>query len=131
MSGWEQVAGSSENDPLTLAESGEQQQWSFHGHLFDFECRLALHHYPMIPNGVRLEMRMAETGGGDPVSPIESSLVVIQGGQGAEVATDFDQWARIAIGAKDRELFAYAGKRVMALEELERMSTPDGPPGDE
>jgi hypothetical protein len=120
MSGWEQVAGSSENDPLTLAESGEQQQWSFHGHLFDFECRLALHHYPMIPNGVRLEMRMAET-----------SLVVIQGGQGAEVATDFDQWARIAIGAKDRELFAYAGKRVMALEELERMSTPDGPPGDE
>lgn len=31
MSGWEQVAGSSENDPLKLAESGEKQQWSFRG----------------------------------------------------------------------------------------------------
>ena len=131
MSGWEQVAGSSENDPLKLAESGEKQQWSFHGHLFDFECRLGPHHYPMIPNGVRLEMRMAETPGGNPVDPIESSVVVIQGGQGAEVASDFDRWARIAIGAKVRELFAYAGKRVMALEELERMSTPDSPAGDE
>jgi hypothetical protein len=127
MSGWEQVAGSSENDPLKLAESEEKQQWSFHGHLFDFECRLEPHHYTMIPNGVRLEMHMAETSGGNPVDPIESSVVVIQGGQGAEVASDFDQWARIAIGAKLRELFAYVGKRVMAQEELQRMSTPDSP----
>ncbi len=131
MSGWEQIAGSSENDLLKLAESGEIQQWSFHGHLFDFECRLVPHHYPMIPNGVRLEMRMAETAGGDPVNPIESTVDVIQGGQGAEVASDFDQWARIAIGAKVRELFAYSGKRVMALEELERMSTPDSPAEDD
>ena len=74
---------------------------------------------------------MAETAGGDLVDPIESSVEVIQGGQGAEVASDFDQWARIAIGEKVRELFAYSGKRVMALEELERMSTPDSPAGDE
>lgn len=76
-------------------------------------------------------MRMAETAGGNPVSPIESSVVVVQGGQGAEVASDFDQWARISIGAKVRELFAYAGKKVMALEELERTSTPGSPAEDE
>ena len=131
MSGWEQVAGSSENDPLKLAESGEIQRWSFHGHVFDFECRLVPHRYPMIPNGVRLEMRMAETAAGDSVDPIESSVEVIQGGQGAEVTSDFDQWARIASRAKVQELFAYSGKRVMALEELKRMSTPDSPAGDE
>ncbi len=130
MSGWEQVAGSGENDALKLAESGEIQQWSFHGHLFDFECRLVPHHYPMIPNGVRLEMHMAETAGGDLVDPIESSVEVIQGGQGAEVASDFDRWARIAVGAKARELFAYSGKRVMALEELKQMSASDSPARD-
>jgi hypothetical protein len=81
MSGWEQVAGSGESDPLTLATSGERQQRSFHGHVFDFECRLAPHHYPMIPNGVQLEMHIVETAGGDPTKPIECSAVAIQGGQ--------------------------------------------------
>lgn len=127
MSGWEQVAGSGEKDPVKLAESSEKQQWSFHGHVFDFECRLVPHNYPLIPNGVGLEMRMVETAGGDPADPIESSVVVLQGGQGAEVASDFDQWARIAIGEKDRGLFAYAGKRVLAQEELQRLSGSDSP----
>ena len=62
MSGWEQVAGSGENDPLKLAESGEKQQWSFHGHVFDFECRPAPHKYPLIPNGVQLEMQHRRDG---------------------------------------------------------------------
>lgn len=127
MSGWEQVAGSSENDPLTLATSGERQQWSFHDHVFDFECRLAPHHYSMIPNGVQLEMHIVETAGGDPTEPIECSAVALQGGPGAEVASDFDEHARIGIREQARGLFAYAGKRVLALEELRRMSTPDSP----
>jgi hypothetical protein len=127
MSGWEQVAGSSENDPLTLATSGEKQEWSFHGHVFDFECRLAPHHYSMIPNGVQLEMHMVETAGGDPTKPIECSAVAIQGGLGAEVASDFDEHARIGIREQARGLFAYAGKRVLALEELQRMATSDSP----
>ena len=125
MSGWEQVAGSSESDPLALATSGEKQQWSFHDHVFDFECRLAPHHYPLIPNGVELEMRIAETADGDPASPIALSSIVIAGGEGAEVASDFDEQARFGVREQARGLFAYAGKRVLALEELQRMSAPD------
>jgi hypothetical protein len=125
MSGWEQVSGNKENDPIKLAESGEKQQWSFHGHVFDFECRLAPHKYQMIPNGVQLEMSITETAGGDPANPIECTEVAVQGGEGAEVASDFDQWARIDAGAKVREIFAYAGKRVLALEELERLAQPE------
>jgi hypothetical protein len=127
MSGWEQVAGSSENEPLTLAASGETQQWSFHGHVFEFECRMAPHHYPMIPNGVQLEMRIAETDGGDPENPIALSSVVVAGGQGAELASDFDEYKRIDSREQARGLFAYAGKRVLALEELQRLSSPDSP----
>lgn len=97
MSGWEQVAGSSEKDPLKLAQSGEKQQWSFHGRVFDFECRLVPHSYPMMPGGVRLELHMAETAGGDPSHPIETSAVVIAGGQGAEVA------GRLQSMGEDRE----------------------------
>ena len=130
MSGWEQIAGKSENDPLKLAENGEKQQWSFHGHSFDFECRPAPHKYPLIPNGVQLEMRIAETGGGDPAKPIECSEVAIQGGEGAEVLSDFDAWARIDAAAKVREIFAYAGKRVLALEELARPADLDAPAED-
>jgi hypothetical protein len=127
MSGWEQVAGSSEKDPLTLATNGETQQWSFHEHVFDFECRLTPHDYRMIPNGVGLEMRIAETVGGDPESSIALSSVVIARGQGAEVADDFDEHARIGISEQARGLFAYAGKRVLAQEELQRMATSDSP----
>jgi hypothetical protein len=119
MSGWEQVAGSGENDPLKLAETGEKQQWSFHGHVFDFECKSAPHKYPLIPSGVQLEVRIAETAGGDaPGGPIECSGVAIQGGEGAELLSDFDVWARLNAEAKVREIFAYAGKHVLALEEL-------------
>ena len=127
MSGWEQVAGSGENDPLKLAESGEKQQWSFHGHAFDFECRHAPHKYPLIANGVQLEMRIVETAGGDPAKPIECSEAATQGGEGAEVLSDFDVWARINAETKVREIFAYAGKRVLALEELARPASPDSP----
>ncbi|HEY5167827.1 MAG TPA: hypothetical protein VIK03_00310 [Thermoleophilia bacterium] len=81
----------------------------------------------MIPNGVQLEMHIAETAGGDPTTPIECSAVAIRGGLGAEVASDFDEHARIGIREQPRGLFAYAGKRVLALEELRRMSTPDSP----
>jgi hypothetical protein len=122
MSGWEQVGGNSENDPIKIAESGEKQQWSFHGHVFDFECRLTPHKYPMIPNGVQLEMSIVETAGGDPGKPIACTEVATQGGEGAEVASDFDAWARINAGAKVREIFAYAGKMVLALEELQRLA---------
>ncbi len=127
MSGWEQVAGSGENDPLALATSGEKQQWSFHGRSFDFECRLAPHRYAMIANGVQLEMRIAETVVGDPENPIALSSTVIAGGQGAEVASDFDEHARIGIREQARGLFAYAGKRVLALEELQGMAATESP----
>lgn len=127
MSGWEQVTGSGETDPLTLATSGEKQQWSFHDHAFDFECRLVPHDYAMIPNGVGLEMRIAETTAGDPENPIELSSLVTAGGQGAEVASDFDEQAKIGIGEQARGLFAYAGKRVLALEELQPTETSDSP----
>ena len=130
MSGWEQVAGSSEKDPIRLAESGEKQQWSFHSHVFEFACRLAPHKYQMIPNGVQLEMSIVETAGGDPAKPIACTEVATQGGEGAEVASDFDQWARLSAEAKVREIFAYAGKWVLALEELERLANPEGPAGD-
>ena len=130
MSGWEQVAGNSENDPIKLAEGGEKQQWSFHDHVFDFECRLAPHKYQMIPNGVQLEMSLVETAGGDPAKPIQCTEVAIQGGAGAEVASDFDQWARVNADEKVRETFAYAGKWVLALEELERLANPDAPETD-
>ncbi len=130
MSGWEQVAGSGENDPIKLAESGEKQQWSFHGHVFEFECRLAPHKYQMIPNGVQLEVSIAETAGGDPAKPIACTEVATQGGEGAEVVSDFDEWARINAQAKVREIFAYAGKWVLALEELERMANPEAPAGE-
>jgi hypothetical protein len=130
MSGWERVAGSGENDAIKLAESGEKQQWSFHGHVFDFECRLAPHKYQMIPNGVQLEVSIAETAGGDPAKPIACTEVATQGGEGAEVVSDFDEWARINAQAKVREIFAYAGKWVLALEELERMANPEAPAGE-
>ncbi len=125
MSGWKQVEGSGETDPLTLATSGEKQQWSFHGHVFDFECRLAPHSYAMIPNGVGLELRIAESSPVDPENPIELSSLVIAGGQGASVASDFDEHAQIGIREQARGLFAYAGKRVLALEELQLIATPE------
>ena len=124
MSGWEQVAGAQENDPLKLAETGEKQQWSFHGRVFDFECRSAPHKYQLIPNGVQLEMSIAETAGGD--AAIHCSEVAIQAGDGAELLSDFDAYARINAEAKVREIFAYAGKMVLAHEELERMANPEG-----
>ena len=125
MSGWERVDGSSENDPIKLAESGEKQQWSFHGHVFDFECRLTPHKYQMIPNGVQLEVTITESADGDPAKPIKCTEVALQGGEGAEVASDFDEGARINAQAKVREIFAYAGKWVLALEELERLANPE------
>ena len=130
MSGWEQVAGSSEKDPLKLAESGEKQQWSFHGHVFDFECRSAPHKYRLIPNGVHLEVSIVETAGGDADKPIACTEVATQGGEGAELLSDFDQWARISAADKVREIFAYAGKRVLALEELGLATNADAPAGD-
>lgn len=125
MSAWEQVAGSKENDPIKLAESGEKQQWSFHGHVFDFECRTAPHKYQLIPNGVHLEMSIAETAGGDPARPIQCTDVAIQAGDGAELLSDFDAYARINAAAKVRDIFAYAGKMVLAYEELERLANPE------
>ena len=122
MSGWEQVAGAEENDPIKLAETGEKQQWSFHGHVFDFECRTAPHRYQLIPNGVQLEMSIVETGG---AAPIECSEVAIQAGDGAELLSDFDAFARINAEAKVREIFAYAGKMVLMREELERLANPE------
>jgi hypothetical protein len=119
MSGWQQAAGSGENDPLKLAETGERQQWSFHGHVFDFECKAEPHKYPLIPNGVQFEARIAEVGGGDAHGrPIECTEVATQGGGGAELLSDFDVWARLSAEEKVREIFAYAGKRVLAQEEL-------------
>ncbi|HTX67992.1 MAG TPA: hypothetical protein VMH50_02450 [Thermoleophilia bacterium] len=128
MSGWEQVAGAVENDPIKLAESGEKQQWSFHGHVFDFECRTAPHRYQLIPNGVQLEMSIIETGGA--AKPIECSEVAIQAGDGAELLSDFDAFARINAEAKVREIFAYAGKMVLAREELEQLAHPEAPAED-
>jgi len=124
MSAWEQVAGARENDPIKLAETGEKQQWSFHGRVFDFECRSAPHKYQLIPNGVQLEMSIAETGG-DASSPIQCTEVAIQAGDGAELLSDFDAFARINAEAKVREIFAYAGKMVLAQEELERLAHPE------
>jgi hypothetical protein len=119
MSGWEQVAGNEEKDPVRLAEAGEKQQWSFHGHVFDFECRAAPHKYTLIPNGVQLEMTIAETGDGEPPwGRIQCSEVAIQAGDGAELLSDFDEYAHINAEAKMRDLFAYAGKSVLAIEEL-------------
>lgn len=125
MSAWEQVAGSKENDPIKLAESGEKQQWSFHGHVFDFECRTAPHKYQLIPNGVQLEMSIVETAGGDSVQPIQCTEVAIQAGDGAELLSDFDAYARLNAEAKVREIFAYAGKMVLAHEELEGLAEPE------
>jgi hypothetical protein len=119
MSGWEQVAGSGENDPVKLAETGEKQRWSFHGHVFDFECKAAPRKYTLIPNGVQLEMTIAETGGGEaPWGRIECTEVAIQAGDGAELLSDFDEYARINAQAKMRDVFAFAGKSVLAQEEL-------------
>jgi hypothetical protein len=125
MSGWEQVAGNKQNDPVKLAESGEKQQWSFHGRVFDFECRSAPHKYQLIPNGVQLEMSMVETSGGDSAEPIQCTEVATQAGNGAELLSDFDAFARINAEAKVRDIFAYAGKMVLAREELERLAHPD------
>ena len=127
MSGWEQVAGAQENDPIKLAETGEKQQWSFRGHIFDFECRQAPHDYRLIPNGVQLEMTIAESGASDPDTAIQCSEVALQGNDGAELLSDFDVFARINAEAKVREIFAYAGKMVLAHEELERLASPDAP----
>jgi hypothetical protein len=112
MSGWEQVAGSKENDPIKLAESGEKQQWSFHSRVFDFECHSAPHKYQLIPNG-------------DPARPIQCTEVALQAGDGAELLSDFDVFARINAEAKVRDIFAYAGKMVLAQEELERLANPE------
>jgi hypothetical protein len=79
----------------------------------------------MIPNGVQLEVSIAETAGGDPAKPIACTEVATQGGEGAEVVSDFDEWARINAQAKVREVFAYAGKWVLALEELQRLASPE------
>jgi hypothetical protein len=125
MSGWEQVAGSSESDPIKIADSGEKQQWSFHGHVFDFECRQAPHKYQLIPNGVQLEMSIVETSGGDPAKPIQCTETAIQAGDGAELLSDFDEYARINAAAKVRDIFAYAGKMVLAGEELKRLYDPE------
>lgn len=126
MSGWEQVGGSGESDPIRLAESGEKQQWSFHGHVFDFECRSAPHRYQLIPSGVQLEMSIAEAEPADPARRIECTEVALQGNDGAELLSDFDEWARINARVKVREIFAYAGKMVLAREELERLAQPEG-----
>jgi hypothetical protein len=123
MSGWEQVAGAQENDPIKLAETGEKQQWSFHGRVFDFACAAAPHKYQLIPNGVQLEMSITEAAGGD--AAIRCSEVAIQAGDGAELLSDFDAFARINAEAKMREIFAYAGKMVLAQEELERLANPE------
>jgi hypothetical protein len=128
MSGWEQVAGAQENDPIKLAETGEKQQWSFHGRVFDFACAAAPHKYQLIPNGVQLEMSIAEATGGD--AAIRCSEVAIQAGDGAELLSDFDAFARINAEAKVREIFAYAGKMVLAQEELERLANPEAPAED-
>ena len=90
----------------------------------------APHTYPLIPNGVQLEVRIAEVGGGDAGGPIECSEVAAQGGEGAEVLSDFDVWARMDAATKVREIFAYAGKRVLAREELAPPASPD-PPAEE
>jgi hypothetical protein len=127
MSAWEQVAGTQENDPIKLAETGEKQQWSFHDHVFDFECKTVPHKYQLIPNGVELQMNIAEVSGGDPAKPIQCAEVAIQAGDGAELLSDFDAFARINAEAKVREIFAYAGKMVLAHEELERLANPDAP----
>jgi hypothetical protein len=124
MSGWEQVAGAEEQDPLKLAETGEKQQWAFHGHVFDFECRQAPHKYRLIPNGVQLEMSIVEAGDVAP-EPIRCSEVAIQAGDGAELLSDFDAYARISAADKVREIFAYAGKMVLMHEELERLGNPE------
>ena len=101
MSGWEQVAGNKENDPVKLAETGEKQQWSFHGHVFDFECKAAPHKYALIPNGVQLEVSIAETGDGEaPWGRIECCEVAIQAGDGAEVLSDFDRYRARQRGGK-------------------------------
>lgn len=125
MSGWEQVTGSKQNDPVKLAESGEKQQWSFHDRVFDFECRSAPHKYQLIPNGVQLEMSIVETSGGGQAEPIRCTEVAIQAGNGAELLSDFDGFARINAEAKVRDIFAYAGKMVLAHEELERLANPE------
>lgn len=128
MSAWEQVAGSKENDPIRLAETGETQQWSFHGHVFAFECRTAPHKYQLIPNGVQLEMSIVETGV-DAAKAISCSEVAVQAGDGAELLSDFDAFARINAAAKMREIFAYAGKMVLAHEELDRLAHPEAAAG--
>ncbi len=125
MSGWEQVGGSGENDPIKLAESGEKQQWAFHGRVFDFECRTAPHKYQLIPNGVQLEMSIVEAEPSDPAKRIECTEVALQGNDGAELLSDFDVFARINAEAKVRDVFAYAGKMVLAQEELERLANPE------
>jgi hypothetical protein len=81
MSGWEQVAGSKENDPLKA-------------------------------------------------KPIQCAEVAIQAGDGGELLGDVDAFARINAEAKVRDIFAYAGKMVLAHEELERLANPEAPAGD-
>ena len=126
MSGWERVDGGSENDPIKIAESGEKQQWSSHGRVFDYPVQADAAQVPDdFANGVQLEMSIAETAGGDAAKPIKCTEVALQGGQGAEVASDFDEWALIDAQAKVRDIFAYAGKWVLALEELERLANPE------
>ena len=128
MSGWEKVAGNDENDPIKLAESGEKQQWSFHGHVFDFACKAAPHKYTLIPNGVQLEMCLAGTGDAESITCCE---VATQAGDGAELLSDFDEYARINAEAKMRVIFAYAGKMVLMREELKALYEPEPEPAAE
>jgi hypothetical protein len=74
---------------------------------------------------MQLEMSIVETTGGDPAEPIQCTEVAIQAGDGAELLSDFDAFARINAQAKVRDIFAYAGKMVLACEELERLANPD------
>lgn len=129
MSGWEKVAGSDENDPVKLAEGGEtKQQWTFHGHVFDVESKAAPHKYPLIPNGVELQMTIAGTGD---AASITCTEVAVQAGDGAELLSDFDVYAHINAEAKMRDLFAYAGKMVLMREELKRLYEPEPEPAAE
>ena len=97
-----------------------------HGHVFDFECRAARRRRTLIPNGVQLEVSIEETG--DAAKPIECTEVVLQGNDGAELLSDFDEFAHINAEAKVRNLFAYAGEMVLMSEELKRLYDPDSQP---
>ena len=70
-------------------------------------------------------MSIVESSGGESAKPIQCTEVAIQAGDGAELLSDFDAFARFNAEAKVRDIFAYAGKMVLAREELERLANPD------